>query len=315
MTKRESQQVDVICSVYNPNSTSLRKSVQSVLAQTYLSFKLVLVDDGSTDINAIRMLDEIAVLDQRITLVRKSVNVGLSQNLYEQVEKSSASYIARIDAGDVWLESKLEIQIKVLECNPELLVVGTQCLYVDEVGNEIGRSWFAESHEDILRAIRKRRGVFEHSSIVFVNKINYRTEFKMSQDLDLYLRAISVGRLYCLDGVFTRCEINRSGLTIQKRYLQRKYQELAYQSCYAVVTSGKDVPLYVKSNSFECRMWSWAQPFYISYVTARSEKRSIFVWLPYLLATILLYPSLAKDYLRKVLPERLQPIVQVTNCK
>ncbi len=298
MIERKPLCVDIICSVYNPGP-NLWQSVNSIVAQTYLNWCLILVDDGSTQPQSLLMLEKIASADPRIQLVLQELNVGLSRNLYERVAKSTADYIARIDAGDCWKPEKLACQIQWLESHPDVWVLGTQCFYIDEQGNEVGHSWFAENHDAILDAIAKHRGVFEHSSIMFRPCINYRPEFKMSQDLDLYLRAMRKGRLHCLPEPLTRCEINRSGLTIQKRYLQRKYQQLAYRSCRSLTRTSQDVTLHVSDGIVERKLWQLAQPFYIGYVTARTEKRSVAVWLSYLILTLLLYPPLMKDYLTK----------------
>lgn len=299
MSAGPTSRVDVICSVYNPRP-DFQKTVQSVLNQSYRGLRLVIIDDGSTVPAARGLLEDIAQLDLRITVIYRDTNVGLTRNLYEQVQCSSADYIARIDAGDYWSPEKLSRQIALLESRPEVIIVGTQCVYIDEFNKEVGRSWFAEQHQDIMSAIVKRRGVFEHSSIMFRRSLNYRPEFKMSQDLDLYLRASSAGDLHCLNEALTYCQINRSGLTIRRRYIQRKYQDLAYRSHRAVNVYGQDVALEVRVLPIERLLWSYAMPFYERYVTARTKKRSKMIWVSNLLIAIALYPPLFIDYLRKI---------------
>ena len=185
-----------------------------------------------------------------------------------------------------------------------MIIVGTQCAYIDENSNYVGQSRFAEEHLEIMNAINRRRGVFEHSSIIFRRLLNYRLEFKMAQDLDLYLRASTAGNLHCLNETLTFCKIKRSGLTIQKRYVQRKYQELAYRSHYATTKTGTDIKLEIKVLAIERLLWFYAQPFYENYIIARTAKRSPLVWASYLILTLIIYPPLIKDYLRKILPTR-----------
>ena len=180
------------------------------------------------------------------------------------------------------------------------MVVGSQCIYVDDYGNNIGRSWFSEFHDDICKSLLFRRGIFEHSSIVFRNKINYRPEFKMSQDLDLYLRASKKGNLVCLNEVLTFCHINMRGITIKNRYMQRKYQKLAYSSFNSINNSGKDIILSVKDNAFEGYIWFIAQRFYVKYVISRTKKEPLIKWIIYLFFTLLIYPPLFADYLKKI---------------
>ena len=299
MSASPKPRVDVICGVYNPRA-DFSKTVNSVLNQSYRSLRLVIIDDGSTIHAARRLLEDIAQQDPRITVINRENNVGLTLNLYEQVQCSSADFIARIDAGDYWSPKKLSRQIALLDSQPAVIVVGTQCVYVDDSNKEVGQSWFAEQHQEIINAIVNRRGVFEHSSIIFRRNLNYRPEFKMSQDLDLYLRASSAGDLHCMNEVLTYCQINQSGLTIQKRYLQRKYQKLAYRSHHMMTKFNTEVKLEVKELAIERLLWSFAQPFYGNYVTARTGKRPKLIWASYLLLTLVIYPPLIIDYVLKI---------------
>jgi glycosyltransferase involved in cell wall biosynthesis len=292
--------VDVICSVYNPTQRFFQ-TVRSVLGQSHRNLRLVVVDDGSNQDEALQLLAAITQLDDRIRLVRHPQNRGLTLNLVDQVEASTADFIARIDSGDEWLPAKLEQQLALMQRYPNALVVGTQCVYVNEESQAVGRSWFAQTPSELQRAIAQRRGVFEHSSIVFRRGLNYRPEFRMSQDLDLYLRASLKGELHCVPCVLTRCEINLGGLTLQKRYLQRKYQALAYLSYLAVRRGRPDVPLYIQERPWEQKLWHKARPHYVRYVNARTQGRPVWQWGPALLCSLVLYPPLLKDYSLKVL--------------
>ena len=299
MGETRSAQVDVICCVFNPGP-DLDSTIDSVLSQTYKNLRLVIVDDGSNCGLVRERLEGYAQTDSRVELVLNAENRGLTYNLVEQVKLSRAEYIGRIDSGDTWHSDKLDKQVKTLNREEDLVVVGTQCRYVEMLGGEVGSSWFAESHEEIMNSIDFQVGIFEHSSILFRRVINYRSEFKMSQDLDLYLRAKRIGKLCCLPEYLTTCRINSSGLTIKKRYIQRKYQQLAYKSSRAVEKDGCDVNLQVKSNYFESWLWARAEPFYLSYVIARTNNRPVVYWIFSLMITLIIYPPLITDYMLKL---------------
>lgn len=304
--KRGSNSVDIICCVRNPGS-SFVDTVNSVLNQTFTKFKLIVVDDGSTKLEHISFLKHLQVIDERVNVFFQPMSLGLTKNLYDQVRRSRAEFIARIDAGDTWDKNKLAIQVKYMLEHKDLLILGTQCIYANKCQN-LGRSWFKESYSDILTSVEYRRGIFEHSSILFRNELNYREAFTYSQDLDLYLRAIIKGRIECLPDILTKCQINFDGITINKRFLQLHFQRLAYKSFNSVCLNGRDVDLSISLKGYEPYCWSLSKYFYKKYVLYRTTKASSIMWASNLLVAMLIYPPLLLDNYRRVFKSNTQSV-------
>lgn len=89
--------ISVIVPVYNTES-QLRRSIDSILAQTFKDFELILVDDGSTDRSG-KICDEYAVIDSRIKVFHK-VNGGVCSARNLGIEKSNGNWISFIDSDD-----------------------------------------------------------------------------------------------------------------------------------------------------------------------------------------------------------------------
>ena len=102
----------------------LPEAVESVLAQTYSNWELILVDDGSTDRSA-EIAKELAAGDGRIRYVTHSGggNRGMSASRNRGVAVSSGELVAFLDADDVWLPEKLAEQVELLELHPEVAMV------------------------------------------------------------------------------------------------------------------------------------------------------------------------------------------------
>lgn len=295
--------VDVICSVKN-GGAQFAATIGSVLDQTFRDFRFFIVDDGSNDGETARVTGEAAARDERVVVHRNTISQGLTANLVKYVDQSNAAYIARIDAGDMWLPDKLERQMAVMVADKEIVILGTQCDYVTPNGKVIGRSRFGEDDPVIRRAFKSGQGIFTHSSILFRRTINYRPEFKYSQDLDLYLRASELGRLQCMREPLTLCLISPDGLTLKRKYLQRKYQALAYRSHFSRANEGKEIDLRVTDRWLERSCWNVAMPFYHRYINARTNKQSVLVWGIYLVLSLIFFPPLLGDYLRRFLYSR-----------
>lgn len=111
--------VSVIIPTHN-RAYCLARAIDSVLAQTYRDFELIVVDDGSTDatLDLLRGYD-----DPRLTVIRHETNKGVSAAINTGIRASSGGIIALQDSDDEWLPEKLERQLAVLRERPEVGVV------------------------------------------------------------------------------------------------------------------------------------------------------------------------------------------------
>ncbi len=291
--------IEVICSVRNAEAL-IEATVLSVLSQTYKNLTLTLVDDGSSD-STQKICVRLATEYPCIKFHQNDKCQGLTSVLAKFVEKSEAQYIARIDAGDLWLPKKLEMQLAIFESQPDLIIVGTQIDYLSNSGDYFGASCFSENDNDIKKNLKLRIGIFEHSSIMFKNIVNYRVEFKYSQDLDLYLRCAEIGSLHCLPKVLTKCQVNLEGITMLKKPLQLRYQRLAYRSAKRRKLKLEEGELkIVNPSAFDLYVWSVAKFFWASYVRCKTSNYSPTRYLPWLICACFIYQPLLRDYLHRI---------------
>ena len=105
--------------------TFLREAIESVLAQTYANWELLLVDDGSTDGSTEIALGYARLYPQRIRYLEHEGhrNRGMSASRNLGIPHARGEYIALLDADDVWLPLKLERQVAILESDPESAMV------------------------------------------------------------------------------------------------------------------------------------------------------------------------------------------------
>ncbi|MBU1695336.1 MAG: glycosyltransferase [Verrucomicrobia bacterium] len=120
--------------VYNGAAT-LRQAVESVLAQTFTDYELILVDDASTD-------DSAAIarsFGDRVRLVQRARNSGLCEIARsEGLALAWGRYCALLDQDDLWAPEKLQRQTAFMEAHPELLLSHTQAWVMDAEGRRNG---------------------------------------------------------------------------------------------------------------------------------------------------------------------------------
>lgn len=129
----DSPRVSVVMSVFN-GEQYLKPAMESILDQTYDQFEFIIVDNRSTDetINIIQGFD-----DPRIKLIVNAVNLGQSGALNVGIRSSRGEFIARMDADDISLRTRLETQVAFLDANPEVSVVGSWATFIDREGKKI----------------------------------------------------------------------------------------------------------------------------------------------------------------------------------
>src|SRR3546814_14369336 len=87
----------------------VRRSMESVLAQTHQLLELIVVDDGSTD-SSLSVASAIADADARVRLLRNELNLGVAATRNHALEVARGRYVAFLDSDDRWLQGKLQLQ-------------------------------------------------------------------------------------------------------------------------------------------------------------------------------------------------------------
>ncbi len=117
-------QVSVIIPTYNRGWT-IGEAVDSVLAQDYRDFELIIVDDGSTD-NTSEVLDA-----YRGTIkIFRQTNKGVSAARNRGIAEASGKFIAFLDSDDLWLPQKLSRQVEFFNTTPDALICQTEEVWI-----------------------------------------------------------------------------------------------------------------------------------------------------------------------------------------
>lgn len=123
--------ISIVIPTYNRAGT-LARSIQSVLAQSYSDWELVIVDDGSTD-NTQEVVKPFVQRDERIHYIFCPENKGQAVARNKGIQVSGGEYIAFQDSDDCWMPDKLQHQVSMMEEHPEYGLVYGQVVY-DEGG-------------------------------------------------------------------------------------------------------------------------------------------------------------------------------------
>ena len=217
--------VSILMPVYNVASY-LREAMDSMLAQTYTDFELIVLDDCSPD-NSAEILD--TYTDPRIVRYRGEKNVGLSNVLNVGMQLARGEYIARMDSDDLSTPERLAVQVAYLDAHPEIdlcscgmeLFGAKQEVWVRE-NNPEDVKITALFHSPILHASSMwRREVFERVGLRFLQ------EMVPAEDYDMWTRAMAAGlRLVNIPEVMYQYRIHPSQATTQTDKTAKKDREV-----------------------------------------------------------------------------------------
>lgn len=126
--------VSIIMPAYNCRRF-IDKSIESVLAQTYPEWELLVVDDCSTD-ETRAIINQMAAADERIRCISLEENSGASVARNKAIEQAQGRYIAFLDSDDIWCPEKLEKQIGFMQRNGYRFSC-TSYRWIDEAGNPL----------------------------------------------------------------------------------------------------------------------------------------------------------------------------------
>jgi len=179
--------ISILMPMHNA-SIFLFEALDSVLQQTFHEFEILVVDDGSTD-NSIEIVK--SYCDRRIRLIENTHDFISSLN--KGIDASVGKYIARMDADDLMLPNRIEIQYQFMETNPDIDICGS---YADAFGEMKGIMKRPVNHVDIVSSllqtnplmhptIMMKRSIFQQSGFHYKYGYPCAEDYKLWTDLAL----------------------------------------------------------------------------------------------------------------------------------
>lgn len=248
--------VSIIIPTYN-RLKMLQRSIESVFAQSFTDWELIIVDDASTD-DTEKCMRELALKEKAVNYMRipKIEGKGISEYLNIGLRNSKGEYIARIDDDDYWChKDKLKMQVEFLDKNPDYVVVGGGVILVDENGDELFKYLKKETDEEI-RSFALFSNPFTHATVMFRKDVALKLGgykiMKHVEDMELWLRMGKVGKLYNFKEYF----ITYMTAGQNKSFIEQK--ENSRTVVDVVKMHGKDYPNFKKAYMLNYLQYSYS---------------------------------------------------------
>jgi glycosyltransferase involved in cell wall biosynthesis len=209
------QTVSVIMPVHN-GEDYLEAAIESVKRQTHRDFELILIDDASSDRSTEIMRK--ACEDPRIKCIKNLENQGVAESRNIAIRVAKGDFIAFLDQDDEWLPDKLERQLSVFERHPELSIIYSEIITIDQHG--AGKTFTGVRNDSIpvLKKTLSAKELFDSNQVPVLTVLMRRDLFALIgyfdrslpgvDDYDLWLRASLHAKIGFIDEVLARYRVH-----------------------------------------------------------------------------------------------------------
>jgi glycosyltransferase involved in cell wall biosynthesis len=221
--------ISVIMPVYNCENY-VYQAIESILNQTEGNFELLVIDDASTD-GTTQVINTIT--DDRLQLITKPKNTGLTHSLNMGLELAKGKYIARMDGDDISLPTRFEKQLAAFNQNPNLVVCGTWYETFGSASTEVVRHP-TQAHKVSVSLLNEAS--VAHPSVLIAKHrlptgvLKYDTAMEPAEDFDLWTRLVAHGDIINLPEVLLLYRVHtvqtsqaRKGQQLQKSFEIREH--------------------------------------------------------------------------------------------
>lgn len=216
----------VLLPVYN-GQKYIRRAINSLLAQKFKKFELLIINDGSTDRTKI-ILDAFVERDDRVRVIHHRKNRGLVATLNEGLKEAKTNYVARMDADDISLPDRLGAQIAKIREENDYILVGSSFQTIN-AREKVLDTVYVPYHEEDLRRALWLGNPFAHASVIFNRNAalavgGYSDEVGPTEDYDLWLKLAQIGSITAVDRVLLQYRYNPDGISISQNKAQEKHK-------------------------------------------------------------------------------------------
>lgn len=229
--------ISVVMPAYNAEKY-IKQAIESILNQTYKDFEFIIINDGSTDDTKHIIL---SYHDDRIVYLENKENSGIVVTLNKGLDYATGKYIARMDADDIAVNNRFEKQVKYLDENKNIGVLGTGiCTFGKNIKEQ--KRVFTTNVEQ-LKAELIFNSCIAHPTVMIrrdvLQKYNlrYDSEFAGAEDYYLWWNIAKVSKIMTLPDVLLKYRIHETQITKKKdeqyykkmnRLMEIRFKDIGY---------------------------------------------------------------------------------------
>ena len=237
--------VSVIMPVYN-TGLYVKEAIESILSQTYCNIELLIFDDNSTDAS-VQIITSFS--DERIRLIKKPQQTGITDSLIEGIKIATGKYIARMDGDDICHPSRLEKQVAFLEANHDYGIVGAFIQTIQKDGQT--QIWEYPVNDEDIRSYTIVNAPFAHPTVMIKkqvltdNGLTYKKTFEFCEDYKLWVDLLKVTKGKNINEVLLQYRLHpQQTIATRKQTLinnSNKIRQIELHNQYDITTTSDEI--------------------------------------------------------------------------
>lgn len=241
--------VSVLIPCYNCEQY-VKEAVMSIMKQSYANLEILVINDGSTD-NTGNILKELAEEDTRIVYIKNEKNLKLIATLNKGLDRCKGKYIARMDADDISVPTRIEKQVDFLEKHPNIGIVGADIEFFKE--DKKLSIWRMETKDKYIRTGLLFGSCFAHpvvmmrTSILREHHLYYNDDYPHAEDYKLWCDIAQCTKLANIPEVLLYYRVNENQVSNIYNQKQKETAHRIKEECTNLFFSQKGIP--IKFNS------------------------------------------------------------------
>ena len=206
--------VSVVMPIYN-GEKYLSQAIESILAQTYTDFELIIVSEFGTNQASQAIIEQYAKADNRIVVIENESRLGIAASLNRGLRAAKGEYIARMDGDDISLPQRLEKQVEFMDANQDVAISCTRVSYIGENGKKLYYKDNLSEDPDQIKAdllffcFIHHPSVMFRKSAIFEHDLLYDESYTAAEDHELWCRASRLVRIAAIPEVLLKYRWSR----------------------------------------------------------------------------------------------------------
>lgn len=289
------EMISVIMPVYKEKLNILRQSLESILTQTYQNIEFIIIVDNPLYTNAIKYLKEIEQRNNNVSISINSKNMGIVYSLNKGIKLCHGEYIARMDADDISVPSRLSLELEYLKKNNYDLI-GSFYYDIDSYNVKKRKVELPVTFKEIKRRLKYTNCLCHPTWLakkeVFKNLKGYRN-ISSCEDYDFLVRLCLKG--YSCGNIpefLLNYRFDNDGIS-NKNYLQQKVIACLISKEYRKkrIVNYQYFQNYIQSKQYQIDLKEWKKIIEIKdkYKKEKTIKKLL------LLCKLMLNPRFVKD--------------------
>jgi glycosyltransferase involved in cell wall biosynthesis len=205
--------VSIVMPVYN-GEKHLREAVDSMLAQSFPDFELVIVNDGSTD-RSVEIIE--GYDDPRIRLIENSLGKGVVGARNTGIANANGKYVAMMDCDDIAYPTRLEEQVAFLDDHPDYGMVGAWSEMIDEESCVMGNFMSCPASPEAIPLLLLFNNCFTQSTVLIRKTALPEGGYLYpgAEDYDLWVRIAQKAKVWNLQKVLVKYRVHTSSISFE----------------------------------------------------------------------------------------------------